>query len=111
MALRNIDPKVVRRFAKEYVDYLQNEYGLPVEQAYLFGSFAKHTQRDWSDIDVCVVSPKFKRTDPLAYLWTRRRDIDIERGIEPYGIDPDDFVEMNPIAHEVKTYGVPLMKK
>ncbi|MBI2415979.1 MAG: nucleotidyltransferase domain-containing protein [Candidatus Kerfeldbacteria bacterium] len=109
MAKKNITSKKSKRFAQEYVEYLQVEHHLPIKQAYLFGSYAKKKQRHWSDIDVCIISPDFKKIDPLAYLWTRRRDIDIERGIEPYGIAPEDFVEINPIAYEVKKYGITLL--
>lgn len=110
MAREKINPRHVRRFAKEYIYYLKKKHHLPVEQAYLFGSYSKGKQRKWSDIDVCIISKKFKRYDPLEYLWVRRRDIDIDRGIEPYGIHPDDFVDENPIAYEVKKHGISLQQ-
>jgi len=96
----------VKKYATDFVAYLKKQHGLKINSAYIFGSYAKKKPKQWSDIDVCIVSPKFKRTNPLTYLWQKRRDIDIERGIEPYGIAPDGFVEENPIAHEVKKYGV-----
>lgn len=108
MAKKNIGTTQVKRFAKEYVYYLKHELGLAIEEAYLFGSYAKKNPRQWSDIDVCVISKKFNRVDPLEYLWTRRRDIDVDRGIEPVGIHPGDFVDENPLAYEVKKYGVRL---
>lgn len=110
MARKGISIKNARLFAREYVDYLRTVHRLPVKQAYLFGSYARKQPRAWSDIDVCIISKKFQRTDPLEYLWTRRRNIDVDRGIEPYGIDPKDFVIENPIASEIKRYGVPLLR-
>lgn len=108
MAREKINPKNTKRYAQEHLDYLKKKHHLSIEQAYLFGSYTKGKQRKWSDIDVCIISKQFKRIDPLVYLWTRRRDIDIDRGIEPYGIHPDDFVDENPIAYEVKKYGMVL---
>ncbi|MFH1456617.1 MAG: nucleotidyltransferase domain-containing protein [Patescibacteria group bacterium] len=102
MAKKTIKSNDAKQYAKDYVRYIKEKYNLSVKSAYLFGSFANGKSRDWSDIDVCIVSNKFKHIDPLVYLWTKRRDIDIERGIEPVGIHPDDFVEENPIAYEVK---------
>jgi predicted nucleotidyltransferase len=32
------------------------ENGIPVEAAYLFGSYAKGRAREWSDIDIAVIS-------------------------------------------------------
>lgn len=110
MAQKKVNHKSVKQFAQEYVNYLEKEHHLPIKQAYLFGSYAKGKQRKWSDIDVCIISKKFKRIDPLVYLWTRRRDIDIDRGIEPYGIHPENFVDENPIAYEVKKHGVILKR-
>ncbi len=108
MAKKTIKLKEAKQFAKEYLYHVKDEYGLPIKSAYLFGSFVNGKKHDWSDIDLCIVSEKFKRIDPLIYLWSKRRDIDIKRGIEPVGIHPDDFVEENPIAYEVKHRGVAL---
>lgn len=106
MAQKVIEQRDARRYARDFVRHLKRSYRLPIERAFVFGSFAKGAQRDWSDVDVCVISKKFGKVDPLEYLWTRRRDIDIERGIEPFGIHPNDFVDENPIASEVKKYGI-----
>jgi predicted nucleotidyltransferase len=32
------------------------EKGIPVEAAYLFGSYARGREKEWSDIDVAVIS-------------------------------------------------------
>ena len=60
---------------------------LPVEQVYLFGSYAAGRQREDSDIDVAVVVAEapgdFFTVNPL--LWRLRRQID-ER-IEPILIE------------------------
>lgn len=96
----------VKKYAREYVRHLQHTHNLPIVEAYVFGSYAKNTARNWSDIDVCIISKRFSKTDPLTYLWKRRREIDIDRGIEPVGITPDGFVDNNPVAHEVRKYGV-----
>lgn len=111
MARKTINSRTAKVFARDYVKYLRTVHHLPVQQAYLFGSYARRQPRAWSDIDVCVISRKFQCTDPLEYLWTRRRIIDVDRGIEPYGLDPADFVSENPIAYEIQRYGVPLLRK
>lgn len=111
MAQKSISLAEAKKYAGEYIDYLKEEHKLPIKSAYLFGSFATGKNRDWSDVDVCVVSPKFKGINPLVYLWTKLRDIDTERGIEPIGIHPKDFVEENPIAYQVKRFGVLLKNR
>ncbi|MEW6611036.1 MAG: nucleotidyltransferase domain-containing protein [Patescibacteria group bacterium] len=95
------------KYAADFASYLKQDVGFPFKAVYLYGSYANGTQRDWSDIDVAVVSEKFKgRVDPFMYLWRRVRDIDTERGIEPVGFHPRDFVWENPLAAEVKQYGI-----
>ena|ERR1019366_7310447 len=44
----------VRLFAKKV-----NESGITLQRVVLFGSYAKNTQRKWSDIDVALVSDNF----------------------------------------------------
>ena len=43
--------------AKKFIKELSKQ-GYLVNQAYLFGSYAKGNPKSYSDIDVCVVSPK-----------------------------------------------------
>ena len=78
-----------------------------MERVFLFGSHAKGKARRWSDIDVCVISKKFHdRCHAIDYLWVRRRDEDVEMGIEPVGFNPKDFVDEDPLAWEIKRTGI-----
>jgi predicted nucleotidyltransferase len=63
---------------------------IPFEKVYLFGSYAKNTNRSDSDIDVAIVVNKidddFFAIQPL--LWKLRRQIDDR--IEPILIEKDN---------------------
>lgn len=80
---------------------------LPISAMYVFGSFAKGTSRKGSDIDVCVVSPKFKDAwDAMTYL---RKKIPFGLGwsIEPVGFSPAAFEnKYSTLIHEIKKHGV-----
>ncbi len=107
MVIKKTTKKTALKYASDYARYLKEKEALPITGVYVFGSYAKGEQKDWSDIDVAIVSEKFKgRVDPYEYLWKRLRDSDVRRGIEPIGFHPRDFVYENPIAAEVKRYGV-----
>lgn len=85
--------------------------GIPVSRAYIFGSYAKGSAKSYSDIDVCVVSRKFGKDfiDEMVQLQMLSQDIDSR--IEPIPIHPKDFENpWNPLAHEVKKYGIELTK-
>jgi predicted nucleotidyltransferase len=42
---------------KKFVSLVETQ--VPVSGAYLFGSYAKNQAKSYSDIDICIVSPKF----------------------------------------------------
>ena len=73
---------------------------------YLYGSYAKGQAREWSDIDVAVISPVLGNVlgDEQFQLWRLRRDVDSR--IEPYGMTQQDFENNNdPMVRAIKTTG------
>jgi len=106
MAIAGNSLTKARQYIREYIEVLQED-GLPIDRVFVFGSYAKRRPGKWSDIDVCVISPRFgKKLDPYEYLWTKRRREDVLRGIEPVGFHPMDFIDEDPLAWEIKTTGI-----
>lgn len=98
-------PKSVADEVREYLTHLARE-GVPVERAIVFGSYAKGTPHEWSDIDLCVVSPRFTDWfDALQYLW-RSRLKDTGLTIEPIGMTPEDLAEDTSLTAEIKKHGI-----
>ena len=99
--------KKVKKIAKKYINFLKKD-GLLIKQALLFGSYAKKKAHKYSDIDLCVISPKFKDMfEATRYLLQKRRSIDVENGIEPIGYNPKDFAEKeNPLVWEIHKTGI-----
>ena len=89
--------KKVKAYRLLLKDYFQ------LENVYLFGSYAKNTNREDSDIDVAIVvnhiEGDYFSVNPL--LWKLRRQIDDR--IEPILIEKD-FDDANFLA-EVKKFG------
>jgi predicted nucleotidyltransferase len=87
---------------RQYRSLLQRHFQTP--QVFLFGSYARDTQTEDSDIDVAVVVDRidgdFFAVNPL--LWRLRRQID--HRIEPILIerqsDPSGFL------NEIRTHGI-----
>ncbi len=95
-----------KKFIKEYISLLRED-SLPIERIYFYGSRVNGNYKKGSDIDVCIVSPKFKsRWDAFDYLWSKRRKIDVLRGIEPVGYPLKDFIDEDPLVYEIKKTGV-----
>ena len=75
-----------------------------IDTVYLYGSYARETNTEDSDIDVAIVvnqlSDDFFATNPL--LWKLRRKVD-ER-IEPLLIDKN--TDHSGFLEEIKKYGI-----
>ncbi len=105
MAKKTI-PKKIEKEIIEYIASLKKDR-LPIRKVILFGSYAKGKQHKWSDIDVCVVSPRFKNPWKAGgYLWSKRQISDIRYTIEPIGFSPKDFREGSSLINEIKQTGI-----
>lgn len=87
---------------KEYSLLLRNYF--PFEHVYLYGSYAKETNRADSDIDVAIVVSHIEgdyfSIHPL--LWKLRRQIDDR--IEPILIERDN--DNGDFLSEIQKYGI-----
>ena len=105
-------PKKVEKQINQYIEILKQD-NLPIKKVILFGSYAKGTPRKWSDIDLCVISPKFKNSwNALSYLWDKRIIFDVNYTIEPVGFSPKNFNDKySSIINEIKTTGIEIPVK
>ena len=56
-------PDQLRRHLEQYLAAVREQYR--VDRAILFGSYAKGTQREDSDIDLIIISPDFRGVPKL----------------------------------------------
>jgi hypothetical protein len=90
---------------RRYVRALE-EHGIHVNDAILFGSFAKGTAKEESDIDVALISETFSgdRFDDRRRIVPYRRSIDSR--IEPMPFRPERFAEGGNLVDEIKKDGI-----
>ena len=99
--------KKINKIIQQYIRRLIKEDKLPIDKVILFGSQAKGEIYKWSDIDLCIISPKFKdNIKALEYLWSRRKDEEVRQGLEPMGFSIEDFRESNGLIQEIKKTGI-----
>ena len=97
---------IVVQKAKKFVNLVNNR-GIPVQKAYLFGSYAAGQADESSDIDICIVSTQLGHDLIDEMVLLDRIGSEIDSRIEPYPMNPADFNEKyNMLAHEIKTYGI-----
>ena len=91
---------------RQYVMIIPKDFG--VKKAYLFGSFAKGSEKEESDIDIALVlenMPDFFYAQ--KQLMKLRRKIDLR--IEPHPIKEQDFNSLNPFAYEIEKTGIEII--
>jgi predicted nucleotidyltransferase len=77
-----------------------------LDAAYLYGSRARGTATEWSDIDLAVVSPDFSSDVFQERLILMRLAVQVDDRIEPHPFRPEDFNASDPLACEVRRTGV-----
>ncbi len=101
-------PDEVKRALRRFLSSVNAE--MPIEKAFLFGSFARGDAGLDSDIDVAIVSKRFRgmrRLDIIAWLLAKTRGLSID--LQPIGMDPEDFEdESNTLAQTIASEGEPL---
>ena len=101
-----MDKNEAIKIAKRYIDSINKKY--PIENAILFGSFAKGTNHSDSDIDIAIV---FKTVDDIIdmqiELLCLRSDDDLL--IEPHPFTVTDFEITNPMVAEIMENGIDIV--
>ena len=97
-----MDKKEIREIAKKFAQKVAEKYDCV--SVILFGSYAKGTNNENSDIDIAVILKDYDNLISIQIELMRiRRKIDSR--IEPHPIKERDFNENNPLANEIKKYG------
>ena len=92
---------------KKYCTLL-NISGIPIEKAFLYGSYARGEATDNSDIDIMLVSSVFDSSNADAGIktWSLVRKIDSR--IEPYTVGLQRYLsdDVSPLLQIVKKEGI-----
>jgi len=97
-----MDKKEVLNIARKFASVIMTNYDC--KQIYLFGSCAKGTNKEESDIDIAVILEEFENAiDIQLELMRLRRKIDSR--IEPHPFREKDFNMTNPVVYEILKHG------
>ncbi len=105
MVKKSIDNKLIMEIVQKYVEKICENY--KIEAIILFGSYAKGTNNENSDIDIAIITDDFKNDifDEELNLMKLRRNIDTR--IEPHLIRIEDFKNAEtPFIKEVIDTGI-----
>ncbi len=97
----------INNLVSKFVNLVANEF--PVKSVYLFGSYAKGEAREYSDIDLAVVSDNFEGSrffdKEKLNKYILKTSIDLE--IHPFRTV--DFTEDNPFVKEIINTGLKIV--
>lgn len=95
----------IKRIVTKYIKLIAAN-NIKVEKVYLFGSHAKGTAGEHSDIDIAIVSKDFsgdRFADRRLVVPLRRK---IDRRLEPIPYRPENFKENDPLVVEILRNGI-----
>lgn len=105
--MAKIDSKILNDIKKLIEELNIKDYN--ILEAYIFGSYAKNKQKDWSDIDIALVSDKFAGSRFIDKDKIRDIYLKINWKLSPYPItikqfNEDWFVKSEIIDKGIKIY-------
>ncbi|MCL1942758.1 MAG: nucleotidyltransferase domain-containing protein [Candidatus Azobacteroides sp.] len=97
-----MDKKDALNIAQKYAEIVKDSFDF--QKLILFGSYAKGTPDEDSDIDIAIVFSDYdNRLDRQVELMKLTRKVDTR--IEPHPFREKEFEISNPFVHEIITYG------
>jgi predicted nucleotidyltransferase len=104
-----VDFEAVNRIAREYAADVSRE--LPVDKAVLFGSYAKETATEQSDVDICFFLTDYqgkRKVDIVAQILGIGGEKYCAIGFEPVVFETAEIANDNPFVREILATGVEL---
>jgi uncharacterized protein len=99
--ISNILIEKIKLFVKE----LENEK-LRISKVFLFGSYAKNQENEWSDVDLAVVSDDFTGNRMIDYDRFVNAILKVDRTFEPIPYKTENFTTDNPFVNEIISTGI-----
>lgn len=94
--------------AQQFIERLRSS-GFYVSNASVFGSWAKGSATDESDIDVCVISPNFGKDYIQEMVDLRKVSLSVDSRIEPIPFTPQDYADrLGSLASEIRKNSIKL---
>ena len=102
--VKRVISKEIMKSIEKYIERISQYY--KIEAIILFGSYAKGTENEDSDIDIAIISSDFKDiiddgANLIGYTWK------IDTRIEPHPITTEDYENIaTPFVQEVINTGI-----
>ncbi len=96
----------IKNIIKRYITELKR-LGVEVSQVILYGSYAKGQPKEYSDIDIAIISPSFYKLDIFErQLILSKAHHKFGEPIEPIGLTPEQVKRKKGFAREIVDTGI-----
>jgi predicted nucleotidyltransferase len=105
-----VDFETVTRIARDYAADVNRE--LPIEKAVLFGSYAKETATELSDVDICFFLKSYngkRKVDLVTQILGIGGEKYCRIGFEPVVFEIAEIQNDNPFVREILVTGRDLL--
>ncbi len=101
-------PAKIRRIINQYIKEL-GKNKIHIQRAVMFGSYSKGLSREWSDIDIALVSDAFDGVRMRDRNKIRRITLSISSDLSPIPFRPEDFTTEDPLVREILETGTTIV--
>ena len=102
--MAQVSDKIIE-LVKKFVERAMED-NIHITEAILFGSYAKGTNNEWSDIDIAVVSDDFEGIRLYDNKKIRNAKLKTSIDLETHPYRPEDFTPDNPFVNEILNFGI-----
>lgn len=100
-------PKNILEIIMKYIQELSKE--ISIDKVIIFGSYAKNTYNEDSDIDIAIFSKDFKTTsiiEDMSFLLIKTSGLGIDLQPQPFTLD--DYSNPDGLVKEILDTGIEL---
>jgi predicted nucleotidyltransferase len=99
------DNETINKIIQQYIADVRKN--MPIDKVYLYGSYAKGTQTEHSDIDICFFSRDFENQPTIDIIMQLFRLTRKYKGfdIQPTAFTVSDMSNDNPFVKEILRTG------
>ena len=98
----------IKGIIKRYIEELEKN-NIHIQQAVLFGSYARGTYQKWSDIDLALISDAFEGSRIPDRGKIRHITLSVSSSLEPIPFRPEDFTPNDPFVREILEQGIEML--
>ena len=106
MVKENVDVSILKS-VEEYIKEISKHY--KIQEVYLFGSYAKGTNNEESDIDIAIFSKDFReetKIENMSFLLIKTSGLGID--LQPQAFTVEDYQNPEGVVKEILNTGIEL---